>query len=184
MSPPDQFAEPTDGHVGRRVARRVDDDERDGARVQASRGTRARGREKTSTTPTGRRRMTPSIQSGSGEWRLPLTVSTTLRPCALATDSTPSMSSIDQMRVEFVEDELDEVGLRLATADPAHVAALGEQVLDARTGRGRRRRCDRSAPSRSSRARHPPPRPRVPASRGRPRHRLPCFESYSRNVSG
>ena len=34
MSPPDQFAEPTDGHIGRRVAGRVDDHERDAARAQ------------------------------------------------------------------------------------------------------------------------------------------------------
>ncbi len=95
-SPPDQFAEPTDGTSG-------DGSPAGSTITNGMARERSRSRYsgasslKTSTMPTGRRRMTPSIQSGSGEWRLPLTVSTTLRPCVFATDSTPSMSSIDQM---------------------------------------------------------------------------------------
>ena len=115
MSPPDQFAEPTDGTSGdgspagstmtNGMAR-----ERSCSRYSGARS------EKTSTTPTGRRRSTPSIQSGSGAWRLPLTVSTTLRPCSFATSSTPSMISIDQLRLELVEDQLDEARLRVGAA--------------------------------------------------------------------
>ena len=52
--------------------------------------------ENTSTTPIGRRRSTPSIQSGAGACRLPLSVSTTLMPFSVATSSTPRMISIDQ----------------------------------------------------------------------------------------
>ena len=94
--PPDQFAEPTDGAsgdgspAGSTITKGIARDRRRSRYSGAS-------SENTSTMPTGRRRMTPSIQSGSGACRLPLTVSTTLSPLALATDSTPSMSSIDQI---------------------------------------------------------------------------------------
>lgn len=53
--------------------------------------------EKTSTTPSGRRWSTPSIHSGLGEWRVPLSVRTTPAPWSLATFSTPLISSIAQM---------------------------------------------------------------------------------------
>lgn len=52
--------------------------------------------EKTSTTPSGRRRRTPSTHSAPGECRVPVSVSTTLTPALLATFCMPRMSSIDQ----------------------------------------------------------------------------------------
>ena len=52
--------------------------------------------ENTSTTPTGRRRMTLSIHSGPGACREPLSVSTTLMPFSAATSLTPRMISIAQ----------------------------------------------------------------------------------------
>jgi hypothetical protein len=67
--------------------------ERDRSRCLTSAG----NAEKTSTTPRGLRCMTPSIQSGAGACRVPLSVSTTLTSCALATFSTPRISSIAQM---------------------------------------------------------------------------------------
>ncbi len=52
--------------------------------------------EKTSTTPSGLRRSTPSIHSGPGACRVPLRVSTTVARLALATFSTPLTSSTAQ----------------------------------------------------------------------------------------
>ena len=94
--PPDQFAEPTDGASG--DGSPAGSTMTNGMARECSRSRYSgASSEKTRMTPTGRRRMTPSIQSGSGACLLPLTVSTTLSPCSLATCSTPPMSSIDQI---------------------------------------------------------------------------------------
>ena len=95
ISPPDQFADPTDGTsgegspAGSMITNGMARD-RSIARYSGGRS------EKTSTTPTGRRRSTPSTQSGAGECLLPLSVSTTLIPFSEAMFSTPRMISIDQ----------------------------------------------------------------------------------------
>lgn len=94
--PPFQFAEPTEGTSGSGSpagSTMTNGMERDRSRSLTSAGSA----EKTSTTPRGLRCITPSIQSGAGACRVPLSVSTTLAWCALATFSTPRISSIAQM---------------------------------------------------------------------------------------
>ena len=85
-------------------------------------------------TPTGRRRSTPSIQSADGAWRSPLTVRTTDSPAACATSSTPSMTSIDQLGLEFVEDQFDELGALRGSAPG--VAVAGQMLFETCAGRG------------------------------------------------
>ncbi len=93
--PPAQLAEPTDGTsgsgspAGSTMTKGMFQDR---SRCLTSAGSE----EKTSTTPSGRRLSTPSIQSGAGACRVPLRVSTTSVRWARAAFSTPRTSSIAQ----------------------------------------------------------------------------------------
>ncbi|MBW8706144.1 hypothetical protein MBT84_41665 [Streptomyces sp. MBT84] len=93
--PPAQLAEPTEGTsgsgspAGSTMTNGI-------ARDRSCFFTLSGSAEKTRTTPRGRRRSTPSIQSDPGACRVPLSVSTTLALFCLATFSTPRMSSMAQ----------------------------------------------------------------------------------------
>ena len=121
-----------------RVAGRVDDHERDGAGAAASRGLGGERRR----TPARRRPAggagTPSIQSAPGACRVPLSVSTTLGPRALRDGLDAADELHRPMRLELVEDDLDErgPGVRAAVVAAA-VAVLLQQALDPSAGRRR-----------------------------------------------
>ncbi len=136
IRPPDQFADPTDGTSGEGspagsmmtngMAR-----DRSIARYSGGRS------EKTSTTPTGRRRSTPSTQSGRGRVPAAALGEHHAHP-VLGGDVLDAADDLHRPGgLQLVEDQFDEAGGLLVAGAASQVAVLGEHRLDAAAGRGR-----------------------------------------------
>ena len=113
--PPDQFAEPTDGRVGRRVAGRVDDDERDGPGPQPL---AVLGRELGEDEHDADRPAPHDALDPVGVGRVPAAAHR--EHDAESVRLRDRLDAVDELhrpdRVELVEDELDELGLGLGAA--------------------------------------------------------------------
>ena len=122
-------------HVGRGIAGGVDDHERDAARAQLL-AVRCRDVGEDEHDAHGAPAQDAVDPLGAtGQWRSPLTVSTTDSPAACATSSTPSMTSIDQLASSSWKTSSTN---SVRCADVAPLVAVAREVLLESRPRARR----------------------------------------------